>query len=107
MGTERCAGSRELGPRDLEKNQALIKARDEEEKEAVELSVLISRIEEELVTMQTRLLDKARAFRENNSHTHVDTLAQLTTHIADSTENGEVPGWILQVGAETIPVKNK
>lgn len=85
----------ELGPRDLEKNQALIKARDEDEKEAVELSVLVARIEEELATMQTRLLDKARTFREKHSHIHVDSLAQLTTHIADSTEGGEIPGWIL------------
>ncbi|HJF30647.1 MAG TPA: proline--tRNA ligase [Sporosarcina psychrophila] len=85
----------ELGPRDLEKNQALIKARDEDEKEAVELSVLVAKIEEELATMQTRLLDKARTFREKHSHIHVDSLAQLTTHIADSTEGGEIPGWIL------------
>lgn len=85
----------ELGPRDLEKNQALIKARDEDEKEAVELSNLLTRIEEELVTMQTRLLEKARAFREEHSHTHVDSLNQLTSHIADSAEKGEIPGWIL------------
>ncbi|MBE1556245.1 proline--tRNA ligase [Sporosarcina limicola] len=85
----------ELGPRDLENNQALIKARDEDEKEAVELSALVARIEEELVTMQTRLLEKARAFREKHSHIHVDSLVQLKDHIADSTESGEIPGWIL------------
>lgn len=85
----------ELGPRDLAKNEALIKARDEDEKEAVELPSLLARIEEELVTMQARLLEKARAFREMHSHTHVDSLAQLATHISDSAENGEIPGWIL------------
>lgn len=85
----------ELGPRDLEKNQALIKARDEDEKEAVELSDLLMRIEEELVTMQTRLLEKARAFREEHSHTHVDSIAQLKEHIERSAANEEIPGWIL------------
>lgn len=85
----------ELGPRDLEKNQALIKARDEDEKEAVDLSDLLTRIEEELVTMQTRLLEKARAFRKQHSHTHVDSLEQLQEHIKHSAENEEIPGWIL------------
>ncbi|WP_438314282.1 proline--tRNA ligase [Sporosarcina sp. FA9] len=85
----------ELGPRDLEKDQALIKARDEGEKEAVELSVLVARIEEELVTMQARLLTKARAFRETHSHTHIDSLEQLTKHIADSADSEEIPGWVL------------
>ena len=30
-----------------------------------------------------------------HSHTHVDSLEQLKQHIADSTEKGEIPGWIL------------
>ena len=85
----------ELGPRDLENNQAILKARDEEEKVAVDLPTIADCIEGALNTMQTRLLDKARAFREKHSHTHVDSLEQLTQHIADSTENGEIPGWIL------------
>lgn len=85
----------ELGPRDLENNQAIIKARDEEEKISVDLPTIADYIEGALNTMQTRLLDKARAFREKHSHTHVDSLEQLTQHIADSTKNGEIPGWIL------------
>lgn len=85
----------ELGPRDLEKNQALIKARDEDENEAVELSNLLTRIEEELVTMQARLLEKARAFRKEHSHTHIDSLEQLKEHIEASVKNAEIPGWIL------------
>ncbi len=85
----------ELGPRDLDNEQALIKARDAEEKEAVELTSLVVRIEDELVTMQSRLLEKARAFREKNSHTHVDSIEQLTEHIATSNEQGDIPGWIL------------
>ena len=85
----------ELGPRDLAKNEALIKARDEEEKVAVALPTIADYVEGALKTMQTRLLEKARAFRENHSHTHVDSLEQLTKHIAESAENGEIPGWVL------------
>jgi prolyl-tRNA synthetase len=85
----------ELGPRDLENDQVLLKARDVEDKEAVALTSLVSRIEEELVTMQSRLLEKARAFSKIHSHTHVDSLEQLTQHIETSKETGEIPGWIL------------
>ena len=76
----------ELGPRDLENNQALIKARDEDDKVAVDLPTIVECIEGALNTMQTRLLEKARAFRDKHSHTHVDSLEQLTKHIADSAE---------------------
>src|SRR5699024_1466836 len=51
----------ELGPRDLDQDQVLLKARDEEEKIAVQLDEAVTRIEEELETMQTRLLEKAKA----------------------------------------------
>ncbi|WP_252501642.1 proline--tRNA ligase [Sporosarcina sp. Marseille-Q4943] len=85
----------ELGPRDLENNQALIKARDEDEKVAVDLPTIVDCIEGALNTMQTRLLEKARAFRAEHSHTHIDTIEELKKHIADSAEKGEIPGWIL------------
>ncbi|MCM3744482.1 proline--tRNA ligase [Sporosarcina luteola] len=85
----------ELGPRDLENNQALMKARDEDEKVAIDLASIVESIEQELQTMQTRLLEKARAFRAEHSHTHIDTMEDLTKHIADSAEKGEIPGWIL------------
>ncbi|WP_060205089.1 proline--tRNA ligase [Sporosarcina koreensis] len=85
----------ELGPRDLENNQALIKARDEDEKVAVDLPTIVDWIEGALNTMQTRLLEKARAFRAEHSHTHIDSIADLTKHIADSADKGEIPGWIL------------
>ncbi|MBO1915374.1 hypothetical protein J4G37_62415, partial [Microvirga sp. 3-52] len=85
----------ELGPRDLAKSEALIKARDEEEKVAAPLSTIADYVECALNTMQTRLLEKARAFREKHSHTHVDSLEQLAKHIAESAENGEIPGWVL------------
>ena len=85
----------ELGPRDLEKNQALIKVRDEDEKVSVEFSTVVHCIEGALTTMQTRLLEKARAFRAEHSHQHVDTLKQLKEHIERTAESEEIPGWIL------------
>lgn len=85
----------ELGPRDLENKQALLKARDEEEKRTVDLATIITAIEEELTTMQTRLLEKARQFREANAHTTIDTLSQLQQHIDTAKDNGTIPGWVL------------
>ena len=85
----------DLGPRDLENNQALIKVRDLADKESVELAVIVERIEEELKTMQTRLLETARAFRDQNSHLNVNSLEELKQHLADSTEKGSIPGWVL------------
>lgn len=85
----------ELGPRDLEQNQVLLKARDEDEKLAVQLDEVVARIEEELETMQKRLLEKAKDFRTKHSHTHVDTLEALKQHIADSEANDTIPGWVL------------
>ena len=72
-----------------------MKARDEADKVSVDLETAVESIEKELETMQTRLLEKARAFRAENSHTHVDSLEQLKQHIDSSVENEEIPGWIL------------
>ena len=85
----------ELGPRDLENDQALMKARDGGEKVAVDLAGAVAAIEQELETMQTRLLENARKFRDENSHTNVDTLDELKKHIEDSATNETIPGWIL------------
>lgn len=85
----------ELGPRDLENDQALMKARDGDEKVAVNLADAVMSIEQELTTMQTRLLEKARAFRDEHSHMHIATLDELKKHIEDSAANEEIPGWIL------------
>jgi len=85
----------ELGPRDLDNNQALLKARDEEEKRTIDLATIITAIEEELTTMQARLLEKARQFREANTHTMIDSLPQLQQHIEAAKANGTIPGWVL------------
>lgn len=85
----------ELGPRDLENDQALMKARDGGEKVAVDLSSAVDAIVQELDTMQNRLLENARAFRDEHSHTNIDTLEELKKHIEDSAANEVIPGWIL------------
>ena len=73
----------ELGPRDLENKQALLKARDEEEKRTVDLATIITAIEEELTTMQTRLLEKlVNSVKQmltqqlTHFHNYSDTLTQ-------------------------------
>lgn len=85
----------EVGPRDLENNQAMVKVRDEEGKTALPLEGLVAEIENQLTTMQSRLLETARTFRENHSHLGIDTLDELQKHIEASVENNEIPGWIL------------
>ncbi len=85
----------ELGPRDLDNNQVLMKARDEAEKVSVSIETVVESIKQELATMQTRLFEKAKAFREEHSHTHIDNMDQLEQHLKDSEHNGTIPGWVL------------
>jgi prolyl-tRNA synthetase len=58
----------ELGPRDLEKNQAVFTRRDKGVKEFIPLSDLPSKIGSELLMMQSDLLEKARSHRDSNLH---------------------------------------
>lgn len=85
----------ELGPRDLEKDAAMLKARDEDEKRQVPLEGIIDAIVAELDTMQGRLLEKAREFRAEHSHLNVDTMEDLKAHIEEKQQAGEIPGWVL------------
>ncbi|MET4561731.1 prolyl-tRNA synthetase [Lysinibacillus parviboronicapiens] len=85
----------EFGPRDFQNNQVVIKIRDEEEKITVALDRFMDVIEEELKVMQKRLLEKARQFRDANSHVTIDSLQQLQDHITQSKANKNIPGWIL------------
>jgi prolyl-tRNA synthetase len=57
----------ELGPRDLEKQQAVLVRRDTKEKKSVSLDVLGEEVEELLDTIQTDMLTAARDRREANS----------------------------------------
>lgn len=85
----------ELGPRDLENDQALIKLRDEEEKLTVDLDQVIETVEEELDKMQTRLLEKARQMNKDNCYTDIDTMDELKAHIEAKQAEGDHPGWVL------------
>jgi prolyl-tRNA synthetase len=72
-----------------------MKARDMEEKISVPLESIVETVKSELETMQTRLFEKAKAFRAQNSHTHIDTMEQLEKHIVESQKNESIPGWVL------------
>jgi prolyl-tRNA synthetase len=58
----------ELGPRDLEKQQAVFTRRDKSVKEFIPLADLPNKIGNELASMQKELLEKARAQREEMTH---------------------------------------
>ncbi len=72
-----------------------MKARDADEKAAVALESVVENIQKELEIMQTRLFEKAKAFRSEHSHTHIDTMEQLQQHLAESEQNGQITGWVL------------
>ncbi len=66
----------EVGPRDLEKNQVVLTRRDEGVKHFVALDDVPAMIGQILADMQKQLLEKARAFRDANTH-RVETFEQL------------------------------
>jgi len=53
----------DLGPKDLEKNQAMLKRRDVTEKETVGIDAIVGRVGELLELMQKDLFQKAKDFR--------------------------------------------
>jgi prolyl-tRNA synthetase len=57
----------EIGPRDLEKGQAVLTRRDEGKKEFLPLDAIPKKVNEILAAMQKDLLERARAFREANT----------------------------------------
>ena len=54
----------EIGPKDLEKKQAILVSRDTKEKKSIKLTSLKKQVEEELKQMQTRLFEKAKKHLE-------------------------------------------
>ncbi|HFI0463625.1 TPA: proline--tRNA ligase [Streptococcus suis] len=85
----------EVGPRDLENKQAMIKRRDLDGKEAVSLDGFVAAIVAELDQMQGRLLESARQMNQANYYTDIDTLDDLVAHIESKRAAGQVPGWVL------------
>jgi prolyl-tRNA synthetase len=71
----------EIGPKDLEKAQVFSARRDTREKAAIPFADLATRVPEILVEIQRNLLEKARAFREQNT-TEVSIWAEFTATMA-------------------------
>jgi prolyl-tRNA synthetase len=94
----------EIGPRDLEKSQAVFTRRDVGVKEFVPLADLPAKIARELRDMQSGLLEKARAHREQNTHS-VDTYETFKKSLDEKGGFYRVP-WGLDREAEE-QIKNE
>jgi len=88
----------ELGPRDLEKQQAVFTRRDKGVKEFTPLTELPSKICSELKLMQKELLEKARSHREQNTY-DVDSYDTFKTQLEEKGGFYRVP-WGLDREAE-------
>lgn len=68
----------EVGPRDITANAAMVARRDEEPKAKKSMPVddLVGRLASILTEMQTNLLNRARKFRDDNTHT-ITTMADF------------------------------
>jgi len=62
----------EIGPRDLEKNQAVLARRDNGEKIFVSLDNIEEEVEKLLITIQSDMLERARKIREENTYVAKD-----------------------------------
>ncbi len=62
----------EIGPKDIEKNQAVVVRRDTREKHFVSLDEIDSKVAEILKTIQSDMLERARAHRDSNTYTAKD-----------------------------------
>lgn len=62
----------ELGPKDIEANQAVLVRRDTREKQIVALDALETEVAKVLETMQKEMLERARAHRDSHTYTAVN-----------------------------------
>ncbi|WP_298077909.1 proline--tRNA ligase [Abiotrophia sp.] len=85
----------ECGPRDLENEQVMMKARDLDEKVAVPFDNFLASVQAELTGLQGRLLEKARQMNQANYYTDINSLDELKAHIESKRAAGQVPGWVL------------
>ena len=85
----------ELGPRDVDNNQCVLVRRDTGEKIPVPLDEAVARVQSLLEEIQRNMFEKARAFRDANSHLHINTLEELKAHIARCEETGDITGFVL------------
>lgn len=85
----------EIGPRDIKQNQVILARRDTGEKVTIPIDNFVSTIQQKLEEIQTNMLNKARQFKEEHSHQHIDRLTDLHQHIEQSARDGKVAGFIL------------
>ena len=72
----------ELGPRDLDKGQVVVTRRDIGQKEFIPIEQVPERVMAMLTAMQKELLEKARAFRDANTH-RVETYADFKVKLEE------------------------
>ncbi len=77
----------EIGPKDIEANQAVIVRRDTREKIVVSLDDIVAKAGEVLETMQSEMLERARAHRDTHTYTAA-TMEEFEKTIA------EKPGFV-------------
>lgn len=62
----------EIGPKDLEQNQAVLVRRDTREKIVVSLDTISEKVKELLASMQSDMLERARQHRDSHTYTAVN-----------------------------------
>ena len=67
-----------IGPRDMENGTLEIARRDTKEKQTIKATETVDFVENLLEAIQTNIYEKARAFRDANTHT-ADTMEQFTS----------------------------
>ena len=81
----------EIGPRDVEKGQAVLAARIGGEKKSAELARIVDEVESALADIQQRMFEQAKAMLEQNLFA-VDTLDELK-QITETRRGFAIAGW--------------
>src|SRR5699024_237368 len=95
----------EIGPKDIEKNQAVIVRRDTGEKEFVSLDDIETRVTEELEKIQTKLLKKT-VKNPRKKNTNRDYKEKIKTAIRGNPGFKKAMGWGDQACEEKVKKKN-
>lgn len=94
----------EIGPKDIEANQAVIVRRDTREKIIVSLDEIVAKAGEVLETMQSDMLERARKHRDSHTYTAA-TMEELEKTVAE--KPGFVKAMWCQDEACEIAIKEK
>lgn len=90
----------EIGPKDIEANQAVIVRRDTREKLVVSLDEIVTKAGEVLETMQSDMLERARKHRDEHTYTAVN-MEELEKLVA------EKPGFIKAMWCQDEACENE